>query len=741
MAKPPRFAGSHEPLQIYQDDFFENSTAMINHAPMPAVSKPPRRPLGATNNNNVVLNPPMLASDRHSPLKALSGNSKSPLAPLRSQGSKLNMVPMAPPSAHCQNTDSLHKKPYLSKFKTVAQKPPSVELNAGFGKENVHPQLYPAPPPATINFDQFYMHKGPGKRMLMEAAPIKESRPLKKVKAEESGLPPHDSFPPIVDDGAKPGHSYATLIGMAILRSPQRRLTLAQIYKWISDTYSFYKAEESGWQNSIRHNLSLHKAFIKVERPKDDPGKGNYWTIQEGMEQQFMKDKPARKTATTAENVPVMSTRMEPSRPANMPIQEPTLPPPAPIKQAPLPPLPTSQATVAVEFSSDATIPVSDSAAPEDGQDKLDHDCSPLPPTMHSSPPIPRHMEPRSRTPPPPGRGPVSSITRSHKRKFASMDDSGYISSLESSALRPQKTGILTSEADRPRKRSRAGRAEDEIARLRASSYDSPSKGRSYNAFAPPSSSPLRQQGQMLPPLTPAMKLKPPTKAPPSASPNTNLRMHRENVRQMLQSPIRKMAGAGDGSAPWSPAFNLDESVYNYNLMTTNDFDIFQDYDNDFFDGLPQDSPSKKSGGKRPRPERTHSANALTDSNDSGQGNKSALSTPFLKAPAQSNALWETPSKVFDGLSSPIKPNDGASQWRFPSPTKISGSFYEVAAEGDWPAFSFDTADFLGGGEPTEYSGLDILQGFEKIGSGSQTKASGSKPGKPAFGRSYTSQF
>ncbi|KAK1466768.1 fork head domain-containing protein [Colletotrichum melonis] len=740
MAKPTRYTGSHEPLQIYQDDFFENSTTMINHAPMPAASKPPRRPLGATSNNTVVLNPPMLASDRHSPLKASSGNIKSHHAPLKSQGSKLNMVPMAPPSANNQNTDSLHKKPYLSKFKTVAQKPPSVDLAAGFGKENVHPQLYPAPP--TINFDQFYMHKGPGKRTLMEAAPIKESRPLKKVKADESGLPPHDSFPPIVDDGTKPGHSYATLIGMAILRSPLRRLTLAQIYKWISDTYSFYKAEESGWQNSIRHNLSLHKAFIKVERPKDDPGKGNYWTIQEGMEQQFMKDKPARKTATTAENVPVMSTRMEPSRPANMPIQEPTLPPPAPIRHATtLPPLPTSQATVAVEFSSDATIPVSDSAAPEDGQDKLDHECSPLPPTMHSSPPIPRHMEPRSRTPPPPGRGPMSSITRSHKRKFASMDDSGYISSLESSALRPQKTGILTSETDRPRKRSRAGRAEDEIARLRASSYDSPSKGRSYNAFAPPSSSPLRQQGQMLPPLTPAMKLKPPTKAPPSASPNTNLRQHRENVRQMLQSPIRKMVGTGDGNAPWSPAFNLDESVYNYNLMAAGDFDIFQDMDNDFFDGLPQESPSKKSGGKRPRLERTHSANALADAHDSGNGNKSVLSTPFLKAPAQPSAMWETPSKVFDGLSSPIKANnDAAVQWRFPSPTKISSSFYEVAAEGDWPSFSFDTTDFLSE-ETTEYSGLDILQGFEKIGSGSQPKASGSKPSKPAFGRSYTTQF
>jgi forkhead box protein J1 len=77
----------------------------------------------------------------------------------------------------------------------------------------------------------------------------------------------------------KPPYSYATLIWMAMKASKKSKITLSAIYKWITENFKYYQTADPSWQNSIRHNLSLNKCFMKVPRRKDEPGKGGFWQI------------------------------------------------------------------------------------------------------------------------------------------------------------------------------------------------------------------------------------------------------------------------------------------------------------------------------------------------------------------------------------------------------------------------------------------------------------------------------
>ncbi|MCJ1373548.1 hypothetical protein MMC20_004776 [Loxospora ochrophaea] len=723
------------PLNIFEDP----DICGIDAVPVPSYAFPKTfsSALDASSlfapRDHLTFDPPAFGADGHSPRKHSQPSSSPPKSVLTDN---IN-VSLPAPRPPVFTTDSPIKKSVGPAYQPIAPRKQQKVLFTTFPsvapeKENVHPHFH------SDDFAEFpdpvYGYKAPGKRTLLEAAPIQD-RPSKKPRLNDMAvfqLPEPQDMPLIEDDGTKPPYSYAALIGMSILRAPHRRLTLAQIYKWISDTFSYYRASEAGWQNSIRHNLSLNKAFIKQERPKDDPGKGNYWAIEPGMEAQFIKEKPSRRPASSCG--PSSKSLSQP--PSDILSTNSVSQPPSDFLSSwagsKSTMKPEIQQPEAVEPSSDATILNSDAAL----QELEEQAAAEMPPpslplglsspiqAIRSSPPVARHYSLRGDTPPSVPKFPTSS-GRSRKRKLATTDDSGYYSSLESSVLRPHN--VSNNEADADRHRNQRGRAEEEIARIRSSSQDiSPSKSRLV--FKQPmsqimSSSPSRQfdGSLLLPPLTPATRFKIPAKPPASISPNTNLQNHRQKIRALVGSPTKTFSLFND-QIPLSPAFNIDEddfyTSYLHNPTPNRSFSIFTDGDeNGLVGGRSLGSPEKRFV-KRPSSHRAtkSAANILADITGTSNNSNALTLTPALKAPF---------------LDSPLKRNSPVK-----SPTTNATDLVDFSKN------DFFGLDLFVDDDADEVAGLDILQGFQKIGEKENEAMGKKKMARPSLGgRSATSRF
>ncbi|XP_058445515.1 forkhead box protein P1-B isoform X3 [Malaya genurostris] len=105
--------------------------------------------------------------------------------------------------------------------------------------------------------------------------------------AAEAGAFKEMNYPDVQDDvhknrefyrshDVRPPFTYASLIRQSIIESPEKQLTLNEIYNWFQNTFCYFRRNAATWKNAIRTNLSLHKCFVRYE---DDFG--SFWMVDD----------------------------------------------------------------------------------------------------------------------------------------------------------------------------------------------------------------------------------------------------------------------------------------------------------------------------------------------------------------------------------------------------------------------------------------------------------------------------
>ncbi|XP_040201168.1 forkhead box protein M1 isoform X1 [Rana temporaria] len=117
------------------------------------------------------------------------------------------------------------------------------------------------------------------------------------IKVEEEITEPASTQPWHISISERPPYSYMALIQFAINSTPNKRMTLKDIYTWIEDHFPYFKyVAKPGWKNSIRHNLSLHDMFVR-ESPSNN--KISYWTIHPQADRCLTLDQVFKASSST----------------------------------------------------------------------------------------------------------------------------------------------------------------------------------------------------------------------------------------------------------------------------------------------------------------------------------------------------------------------------------------------------------------------------------------------------------
>ncbi|KAM9343320.1 forkhead box protein P1-like isoform 2-T2 [Pholidichthys leucotaenia] len=172
------------------------------------------------------------------------------------------------------------------------------------------PAAQPVNLASSVSFSQAALPKGPPPMSISQSATA-PSTPLTPLSESPSVLTPSSIFTgtpvrrrysrsvsqDIIDNKefyltteVRPPFTYASLIRQAIFESPRSQLTLNEIYNWFTRNFAYFRRNAATWKNAVRHNLSLHKCFVRLENVK-----GAVWTVDEI---EFHRRRPQKTTGS-----------------------------------------------------------------------------------------------------------------------------------------------------------------------------------------------------------------------------------------------------------------------------------------------------------------------------------------------------------------------------------------------------------------------------------------------------------